>query len=186
MIFLPCLGSISEKKAELISWEKHSFSECLSSRECITQSSTDIFISVEIRTKILFNQDAFYRAQLNQILSVESPFLTWCGWCFCLEGLAIPVGISDFWQSSELPQGRDEQGWGGGVRGIFREIPFRGVLGGRRQNISSQLVKILCILQFILVPFSFFFLVSKIWLESHNMGLGIAEKSKQDLGKNPY
>lgn len=72
-----------------------------------------------------------------------------------------------------------------GVGGGFREIPFTGVFGGRGQNISSQLVKILCIPQFVLVPFSFFFLVNKIWLESHNMGLGIAEKSSQDLGKNP-
>lgn len=81
------------------------------------------------------------------------------------------MGVSGFQQSSELLQGRD--GWV-----IFREIPFRGVFGGRRQNISSQLVKILCILQFLLV--------SKIWLESHHMGLGIAEKSKHHLGKNPY
>lgn len=62
MVFLPCLGSISEKKAELISWEKHSFSEHLSSRECISQSSVDIFISVEIITKNVFNKDAFDRA----------------------------------------------------------------------------------------------------------------------------
>lgn len=56
MVFLPCLGSISEKKAELISWEKHSFSERLSSRECISQSSVDIFISVEIITKKCIQQ----------------------------------------------------------------------------------------------------------------------------------